>query len=197
MQPRTAFALVTLLLSAACASGGDTGHLGNYDALSPSLSTVSGEERPTHLNINLGAPGYVTVLFVIPARGASVIYPGDTTTNNYFGAGAHQVTTAFSDQSKLIDTTYLPRLNADSTARTRRNTNRPSPFDPSELERAGYLLMIVSQDSIPIADLQRRVSGVTIPIGDDEALNAVAKLVTSTTRGNKPWSGYYEAIVAK
>jgi hypothetical protein len=190
------------MLLGACASGGGGGQLGDYAVHTPSLTTVQGEERPTHLNVSLSKPGYVAVLFVIPGRGASVIYPADSSTNNYLTAGAQQITTAFSDRNKLIDTTFLPRriAGADS-ARRRPPTSRSSPqiprFDPSQLVRAGYLLMITTEDPLNIAQVNRRIEGVSIPMEDSEALNAVAKLVVGTTQRNKPWAGFFREVEAK
>ena len=199
-------ALVPLvpMLIAACASGGGGGKLGDYTVHMPQLSTVQGEERPTHLNVSLSKPGYVAVLFVIPGRGASLIYPADTSANNYLTAGSQQITTAFSDRSKLIDTTFMPRrvagTGSDSLPRrqaTTRNSAQIPRFDPSQFIRAGYLLMITTEEPLNIAQVSRRIEGVSIPMEDTEALNAVAKLVVATTPRNKPWAGYYREVEAK
>jgi len=193
---------VVPMLFVGCASGGGGGgQLGDYAVHTPSLSTVQGEDRPTHLNVSLSKPGYVAVLFVIPGRGASVIYPSDSTVNNYLTAGSQQITTAFSDRSKLIDTTFMPRQVAGSDTTRRRPTTRNSSqiprFDPSQFVRAGYLLMITTEEPLNIAQVNRRIEGVTIPMEDNEALSAVAKLVVGTTPRNKPWAGFYREVEAK
>lgn len=191
---------------AACASGGETGRLGDYAVHSPTFTTVKGEARPTHLDVNLTSSGYVAVLFVIPGRGASLIFPGDSTTDNRVAAGTHALTTAFSDRSKLIDTTFFRGLPGQQRD-TSRNRQRPQsqgqrmpggrPFDPATLEREGYLLMIVTGDSLAYTNVARRIDGVTIPAEDEEALNTVAKLVVGTTNRNRPWSAYYKLVDVK
>ena len=195
---------LTVAALTACASGGDAGRLGDYSVHSPSFTTVKGEARPTHLDVNLTSPGYVAVLFVIPGRGASLIYPGDSTTDNRLTAGAHALTTAFSDRSKLIDTTFFRGLPQRDTSRNRQRPESQGqrmpggrPFDPSTLEREGYLLMIVTGDSLGYTSVARRVDGVTIPAEDEEALNTVAKMVVGTTRRNRPWSAYYKLVDVK
>lgn len=190
--------VAALLVASACASTGDFGQLGTFDAHAPTVAMVQGEERPTNLDITLGTPGYVVVLFVLPARGATVIYPGDSTRaeNNYFTTGTHRITTTFTDRDKLIDTTFLVRRAGD-TVRTRRQEPRARRIVPSEIERQGYLLLIASQDTLDAAKIRSRLDGVTIPMEDAEALNAVSKLVVQTTRRDRPWSGYYRAVVVK
>jgi hypothetical protein len=197
--------LLSVVALTACASSGETGRLGDYSVHSPTLATIKGEARPTHLDVNLTTPGYVAVLFVIPGRGASLIYPGDSTTSNQLSAGTHGITTSFSDRSKLIDTTYFRGL--PQRGDTTRNRPRPSsedqarqrgrPFDASQLEREGYLLMIVTADPLNYASVARRIDGVTIPAEDEEALNTVAKLVVGTTTRDKPWSAYYKLVDVK
>ena len=196
--------LVFPIALAACASGGETGRLGDYAVHSPTLATIKGETRPTHLDVNLTSPGYVAVLFVIPGRGASLIYPGDSATVNRLPAGTQAITTTFSDRSKLIDTTFFRGLPQRDSSRNRqrptdeerqRRTNRS--FDPSTIEREGYLLMIVTGDALNYATVARRIDGVTIPAEDEEALNTVAKLVVGTTARNRPWSAYYKLVDVK
>jgi len=197
----------SLGLVSGCATSGETGRLGDYTAHAPTLSPIKGETRPTHLDVNLTSPGYVAVLFVIPGRGASLIYPVDSTTSNRLGAGTHSITTSFNDRSKLIDTTYFRGLPQRGGTDTTRNRPRPSSeeqarmrnraFDPSQIEREGYLLMIVTDDPLNYAPVARRIDGVTIPAEDEEALNTVAKLVVGTTNRNKPWSAYYKLVDVK
>ena len=74
---------------------------------------------------------------------------------------------------------------------------RNRAFDPSQIEREGYLLMIVTDDPLNYTSVARRIDGVTIPAEDEEALNTVAKLVVGTTNRNKPWSAYYKLVDVK
>jgi hypothetical protein len=186
-----------LMLAAACASGGDVGQLGDYAAYTPTLTTVEGQTRPSTVNVSLANPAFAVVLFVIPGRGATLIYPADTGASNYLTAGTHTLTTSFSDRSKLVDTSFLPRPQNDSTRRRAQNTQPAARFDISALEREGYLLLVTSADSLRAGQIARRIDGVTIPIEDDAALNAVSKLVIGSNPRSASWAAFYRLVQVK
>ena len=54
----------------------------------------------------------------------------------------------------------------------------------------GYLLIYASQEPLSYNTLQTRVSGLSIPIEDDDALNTVTKLIRGTTKANGPWAAF-------
>ncbi len=54
----------------------------------------------------------------------------------------------------------------------------------------GYLLMYASQQPLPYDILTTRVSGLSIPIDDDDALTTVTKLIRERTHTTGAWSAY-------
>ena len=54
----------------------------------------------------------------------------------------------------------------------------------------GYLLIFASQSRCLRALSSTRVSGISIPIEDSDALNTVTKLIRATTSRNGPWAAY-------
>ena len=79
------------------------------------------------------------------------------------------------------------------TTRTRGDSNRlgglrgePGPG----ASPIGYLLLVASPTQMPLATLQRRINGITIPIDDDEALSTVMKLVKSALPDGTNVAGY-------
>jgi hypothetical protein len=58
----------------------------------------------------------------------------------------------------------------------------------------GYLLLVTSSSQVPLSTLQRRVTGMTIPIDDDEALSTVMKLVKSALPDGSTVAGYAKEL---
>ena len=55
----------------------------------------------------------------------------------------------------------------------------------------GYLLIYASQEPLPYTTLSStRVSGISVPIEDNDALNTVTKLIRQTTQDHGPWAAF-------
>lgn len=126
-----------------------------------------------------------------------MVYPIDSTTYNYLPAGQHDIPTTFSGTRRLAGSDTLLMRRPPASNRERRNgngRNQNASIMNRPFATSGYLLMLTSALPLSYAAVAPRVEGVTVPIEDDEALNAIAKQVLSTTDRSKPWSGYYQRI---
>jgi hypothetical protein len=206
------------LTALSCASGPITHRLGDYGTFQPLFTTPQAQRTPTQMTVNLGAPAYVTVLFVVPGRGTAIVYPVDSVTNTHVDAGAHVVPLYFTETPFNRDSLLasirrgqqpgrrptappqrLPRdtVVADSARRdsTRRDVGLGGIREPSPgSSPIGYLLLVASSNAIPYPMLKRRVDGITIPIDDDEALSTVMKLVKSTVPDGSTLAGYAQEL---
>jgi len=209
--------LATVVTAAACASGPETRKLGDYTSLQPLFTTPHDQKTPSEITVNLNHPAYVTALFVVPGRGAVIIYPTDTSMNTHIDAGQHTIPVRFRERAFNRDSMYAalrrqsqgrgnpppapPPTSAVFRDTTRRDTTRVGTDSSVTLSRGirdpgpgaspiGYLLLVASPTQIPLISLQRRVNGVTIPIDDDQALSTVMKLVKSTLPDGSNLAGY-------
>jgi hypothetical protein len=208
--------LVLLLASmTACASGPQIRHLGEYTTSQPLFTAASTPKTPREITVNLKSPAYVSVLYVVPGRGAVIVYPTDSTTNTHIDAGQHKVPVYFTLAPLNRDSLFaaarreaygggsrVPRPRRDTiprdTARIGGDSARsglgglrePSPG----ASPIGYLLLVASPTPIPYSTLTRRVNGITIPIDDDEALSTVMKLVKSALPDGAPLAGYAQEL---
>ena len=53
-----------------------------------------GERTPRHLTVQLAKPANVAVFLVVPGRGSTLLFPADSTQNQYVEAGSHLVETS-------------------------------------------------------------------------------------------------------
>jgi hypothetical protein len=192
--------LTTFLLGAAlagCASGSRPRLLGDAHAtLGPQLALADSLRPPRELAITLSNPASAVVLFVVPGRGAVVVYPADSVVDNRLAAGTHRVSARW-PQSFLAGDTIGPELARQPDPRGRdsvlagRTPRREgaAPRAP-QLISSGYLLLVTVAEPLPWAAVRERVEGMTIPIVDDEALNAMGKAVRSVASPSAPWAGY-------
>jgi hypothetical protein len=80
------------------------------------------------------------------------------------------------------------RQRSDSVIRAR--NSRPAPISPTV---PTYLLLVTSPRPLVYQRLIDKTAGVSIPMVDDEALNAVAKAIKSTIPEEpREWAGYYQ-----
>lgn len=199
--------LLVLAAVTACASGPETHRLGEYQISQPLFTTAPKPKTPREITVNLKSPEYVSVLFVVPGRGAVIVYPTDSSTNTRIDAGQHTVPVYFAETPLNRDSLYaaarreamgggtrMPRVRRDSmprdTTRSLGGLREPSPG----ASPIGYLLLVTSPMPIPYSMLYRRVNGITIPIEDDEALSTVMKLVKSALPEGAPLAGYAQEL---
>jgi hypothetical protein len=176
-------AVLAATLSACAASQPHT--YGAYPELSPVVTPQPGERTPRHLTLQLARPANVAVFMVVPGRGSQLLFPVDSTQNGHVDAGTHVIETS------------LARLPLD----TSRAERRPPPGNRSmggrgirdtslAMATSGYLLVYASEQPLPYNILATKVSGISIPIEDDDALNTVTKLIRETTRTTGTWAAY-------
>jgi hypothetical protein len=205
--------LATLVAISACASGPEIRKLGDYPTVQPLFTTPQNQKTPSEITVNLARPSYVATLFVVPGRGAVIVYPTDTSMETHLDAGSHTIPVRFSERPYNRDSAIAlarrasqgrgrggmpaPRLPVDTlgrdSARVRGDSSRlASGFRDASPGSSpiGYLLLVASPSQIPLQNLQRRVNGITIPIDDDEALSTVMKLVKSTLPDGTTLAGY-------
>jgi hypothetical protein len=168
---------------AACASGGPR-LFGSTAELAPKVAPQQGERIPQHLTVQLGRPANVAVFLVMPGRGSQLLFPADSVQSGFVDAGSHLVETSYR-RSALSDSGRLIRQPSRG-GRPARDTTFPS----FGYNQRGYLLIYASQEPLPYNILANRVSGISIPIEDSDALNTVTKLIRSETRTTGPWAAF-------
>jgi len=158
--------------------------------------------------VELDQPGYVALVLVAPGHSATLLYPTDSATDNRLSAGTHQLTLRIPEVLVMADSIRNPdrtqrvggRSPVDSTilhpGRQRSDTairarsNRTPPLSPTV---PTYLLLITAPKPLVYQRIIDKTAGVSIPITDDEALNAVAKAIKGTIPEEpREWAGYYQ-----
>ena len=169
------------------------------------------------MTVNLTRPAYVAALFVVPGRGAVIVYPSDSAMDTHLDVGAHTIPVRFTESPFNRDSmlaalrreqggvrnpppSRFPRdtMRRDSTTRVvRADTSTRSGVlrEPGPgASPIGYLLLVAASNQIPFDGLRHRVNGITIPIDDDEALSTVMKLVKSTLPDGSRLAGYAKEL---
>lgn len=165
---------------------------GQYPQLSPKVTATKGERLPVHLTVSLTQPSNVAVFLVVPGRGSTLLYPADSTESTRMDAGSHAVVTSLSkamvsDSMRLMRRpTQQPRV----TGQRRPGQTGRDSLPSFGFNQHGYLLLFATPDSLSYKALSQRVSGISIPIDDDDALNTVAKLIRETNHVTGAWAGY-------
>jgi hypothetical protein len=171
---------------------------GQYNDLAPKVAPQQGDRIPRHLTVQLARPANVAVFLVVPGRGSELLFPADSMQNQYMEGGSH-----------LVETSRARAAVNDSSRLIRRPTPAPAPTSQQPPQRGGrgnrgfgdslpllganqhgYLLIFASQEPLTYQTLRTRVSGLSIPIEDDDALNTVTKLIRGTTKTNGPWAAF-------
>jgi hypothetical protein len=178
------------VILAGCVSGKPL-TFGEYSGLAPRVAPQKGERIPQHLTVELGRPANVAVFLVVPGRGSQLLFPADSTQTEFIEAGTHLVTTS-AGRNALSDTSRLIRLPNQMTRQPGRGgrISRDTTTGQLGVIGRGYLLMYASQEPLPYSILSTKVSGLSIPIDDGDALNTVTKLIRSTTHTIGPWAAY-------
>jgi hypothetical protein len=188
-----------VLAAVACASAPQPRQLGNYGLLTPRLTVVDSERPPRSLTVELSAPASVVVVYVAPGRSTRVVYPADSVNVPRLPAGTQRLTAAWPRSRASADSARRDSIARANQPRTRRDSitragmPRPSmalPDPEAGLAPAGYLLLFATPGPLQYAEVRRKVEGVTTPLDDDEALNAIAKQVRSTLDPSAEWAAY-------
>ena len=163
---------------------------------------------PKNALVELDQPGYAVVVLVAPGHSATLLYPADSATDNRLSAGAHHLTFLVPDLLVQFDSVRNP----DRAPRVRRQQDSSilnpgrQRYDTSTRSRQGrlsaitpstptYLLLVTSPWPLVYRRILDKTAGVSIPMVETEALNAVAKAIKSTIP-NEPreWAGYYQRV---
>jgi hypothetical protein len=184
----------------ACAASAPI-QLGNYQAIAPRIDPVAKEAIPLHVQVALGRPENVAVFFVVPGRGATLLYPVDSASPTRLTAGAHILTTVLA-QRTTRDSLHIAHPNTTGAPLQMPNTGPRnsaatvmSADSVGRVSTDGYLLLFATDDSLDYNTLQNRVTGISIPIENDAAVSTVTKLIKGTIRGNGAWAAYSTEFV--
>lgn len=200
--------LLVLAALTACSSGPQIRRLGEYSSLQPLFTVASTPKTPREITVNLKSPEYVSVLYVVPGRGAVIVYPTDSSTDTHVDAGQHAVPVHFAETPFNRDSmfaaarreamgggTRMPRTRRDTIGRDSTRGGLGALREPSPgASPIGYLLLVTSPTKIPYTTLYQHVNGITIPIEDDEALSTVMKLVKATLPEGARLAGYAQEL---
>ena len=186
-----------LVMLTSCGKQAKFGPLGDSPAPpSPTrITAVDTARPPRHLSVQLDQAGYATVILVAPGHSATILYPADSATDNRLSAGSH--TLRFQIPEGLVQTDSQ-RMAAITRARdtgfsVRRS--RPRGITPLGPTTPTYLLVMTSPQQLSLARMREKTAGVTIPLEDLAALNAIAKAVKSTLPAEpREWAGYYQLV---
>lgn len=208
-SPRSFLTATTLAAVAALAACGKPKPitLGEDRTLQPQLAVVDSQRPPRDVTVSLAAPAHVVVLAVFPGRGASVLYPRDTTAASaQLAPGRHVLRVDSTRAPALPDSAFMrpggvrARTPGDSGVTSRDPAHPREGMTAAERDRMrererllasfsgpdqAHLMVFAARAPIDHAALARRARGVTIPIGPEEALSTVAKMVRASTTTNQ------------
>jgi hypothetical protein len=197
---RTAVVSMAIVLcGTACASAPTAGPLGEGALVRPAITFVDSAFPPRHATVQLNQSGYVALLLVAPGHSATLLFPNDSDANNQFAAGAHQIAfqipgfLAVTDSARAQERAQRGRDTSRLSTRARASrTGTMAPLPPST---PTYLLVVTSPQPLHYRRIIEKTAGVSIPLLDMEALNAVGKAIKSTI-ANEPreWAGYYRLV---
>ena len=167
----------------------------------PQIDVPRGEHRPVQVTVQLDREADVALLYVVPGRGAMLIYPADTTSRGFLTAGSHTLATKFAHApADSVSPRGSRGRAAPAGAPPGGRTGMPRDTLPTvgDVQRTlaetpssrGFLLLYLSDEQLSPAAIVRRVEGLSIPMDDTEALNTVTKLIRSTTGGAQRWDAY-------
>ena len=192
----TSIVVLATLAFAACARQTPSGALG--DAATPSsptrITAVDSVRPPRHVSVQLDQAGSAVVMLIAPGHSATILYPPDSATDNRLAAGAH--TLSFQIPELLVQT---DSQRAAAMARARDSgfsmrRTRPRGITPLLPTTPTYLVVITSPQQLSFARIREKTAGVSIPLADMEALNAVAKAVKTTLPEPRALSGFYQIV---
>ena len=191
-------ATITILFAfAACAKRTTFGPLG--DSPTPPSPTrivaVDSARPPRNLTLQLDQAGTAMVILVAPGHSATLLYPSDSVTDNRLSAGSHLLRIQIPEYMVQSDSQRAAAIlrSRDSGFSARRT--RPRGMMPLLPTTPTYILVVTSPQQLSFNRVREKTAGVSIPLDDMEALNAVAKAVKGTlTSEPREWAGYYKLV---
>lgn len=201
MRTLAAGAAALTIVGSACASTPNAGPLGEGSASTPKIVTVDSARPPRSAAVQLDQPAYAALLLVAPGHSATLLYPRDSLTDNKLAAGTSRLAfelpeSLVRNDSALLAQRTRQRQTQDSSLRrtTRARGARPA-LPPLAVETPTYLLLVTSPQPLNYNRIIEKTAGVSIPLVDTEALNAVGKAIKSTLAVEpREWAGYFQLI---
>ena len=195
----------------ACASAPTAGPLGEGAAFHPRIVSVDTTHPPRDAWIEMDQPGYAAILLVAPGHSATLLYPPDSLTDNRLTAATHHIPLKVPDVLVQIDSSRNPDRSGLGVGRQRRDTSLLNPggqrMDTTLRARGArasapispttptYLLLVTSPKPLVYQRIIEKTAGVSIPLVDTEALNAVAKAIKATIASEpRDWAGFYQRV---
>ena len=202
MLTAVACGIAMVLVGVACASSPNAGALGEGSSQLPRIVGVDTAYPPRGLSVQLQQPAYVAVLLVASGHSATLLFPRDSITTNQRTAGTHFL--AFEVPEFLVQsdsqraTAILARRDSGRANAARARAQRPRAVAPLLPTTPTYLLVVTSPQPLAFQRIIEKTAGVSIPVDDMEALNAVSKAVKSTIPAEpRDWAGYYQAVALR
>jgi hypothetical protein len=197
---RTAFCL-SIVFALACAKASTVGPLAGGSADYPNITAIDSARPPKSVSVRIDRDAYIVVLLVAPGHSATLLYPRDSATDNHMTAGLHDL--PFNIPAPLVRNDSANariaernRQRFDTTARSRsRNRTAGNSLPPIVATTPTYLLVITSPQQLLYARVLDKTAGVSIPLAETEALNAVGKAIKSTlVQEPREYAGYFQLI---
>lgn len=194
---RSAAASIVLLAFLACAKQATFGALG--DSPSPPsptrIAAVDSTRPPRSISLQLDQPGFVVVMLIAPGHSATLLYPPDSATDNRLAAGAHTLRVQIPEQLVQTDSQRAAAMARARDSGFSARRTRPRGVTPLLPTTPTYFLVITAPQQLSFSRVREKTAGVSIPLDDMEALNAVAKAVKSTLASEpREWAGYYQLV---
>jgi hypothetical protein len=186
-----------LFAFAACAKQATSGALGETPSpASPSrITAVDTTRPPRHLTLQLDQPGSVVVMLVAPGPRATLLYPPDSAADNRLSAGEHVVPFQIPEMLVQTDSQRIAAMARARDSGFSARRTRPRGMAPLMPTTPTYLLLVTSPRPLDYARIREKTAGVSIPLDDMEALNAMAKAVKGTIMAEpREWAGYYRLV---
>lgn len=184
------------LAASACSHAPKGGPIGETPAAPSRITSVDSGYPPRGLSLQLDRAAYTTVLLVAPGHSATLLYPTDSATNNRLEAGPHVLQVAVpaslleSDSARIAG---LIRQRDSARVRPRGGPTIRTPALPPTTPT--YFLVVTSPQPLAYRRIVEKITGVSIPLEDLEALNAVGKAVKATIDAEpRTWNGFYQLV---
>ena len=135
------------------------------------------------------------VILVAPGHSATLLYPIDSTTDNRLSAGTHALRIQIPEYLVQTDSQRAAAMARARDSGFSARRTRPRGTMPLLPTTPTYLLLVTSPQQLSFSRVRERTAGVSIPIDDMEALNAIAKAVKGTLAAEpREWAGYYRLV---
>lgn len=200
MRIPTQILVVTAAIFAACVKPITVGPLGEGSSNYPNITAVDSAKPPKSVSVRLDQDAYMVVLLVAPGHSATLVYPTDSTTDNRHKSGTFDLAIKIPEHLGKPDTAArraaqrdAQRASVDTIMRYRnRQAGAPVALPP---DAPTYLLVITSPQTLSFSRIVEKTTGVSIPVVEAEALNAVGKAVKSTiTHEPREWAGFFQQV---